>query len=601
MLFGRPRSLLWRVGLLLVIAQLLLVLIFGWLLETRITRIFNDQRLNELQSLAPWVSGALEPAGVDANRLQELLQRADLWADGLRVTIVGQDGRVLADSDEQPGGMENQREQAEIEQALRLGSGHSTRYSPVLQREMTYYAVRSGPVGNRRIVRVALPETILQRRLAQLADTLVIVLGIYLLLTIGVIYLVWRWLSQRVRELASGAMRYAGGDLSHRVPVHQGHEFEQLSEALNQMARQLSGQMGQLRMQGSEMTSILQSMSNGVIALDLDSRVLSMNRVALHMFGLMGRDVRGRLLQEFVRDPALNSFVQLAIREGEHRFEEVELAALDDRRMQLTSEPLLDAEDRIIGVVMVFNEVTLLRQLETIRTDFAANVSHELRTPIMAIQGYAELLQEDPEETHRAAYVDVVIRNTRRLSSIIEDLLMLSRLEEPGSGESLEQECVRFAGLVAGVLRDCEVDARQRRITIETDVEAELEWVVNRPLIVQALSNLVLNAVRYSHEGASVRVIARSIEDELELVVRDDGPGITPENQMRLFERFYRVDRGRSRDMGGTGLGLSIVKHIARVHGGTVQVQSTPGEGSAFTIRVPRRERRVAGEGEIET
>ncbi len=601
MLFGRPRSLLWRVGLLLVIVQLLLVLIFGWLLETRITRIFNDQRLNELQSLAPWVSGALEPAGVDANRLQELLQRADLWADGLRVTIVGQDGRVLADSDEQPGGMENQREQAEIEQALRLGSGHSTRYSPVLQREMTYYAVRSGPVGNRRIVRVALPETILQRRLAQLADTLVIVLGIYLLLTIGVIYLVWRWLSQRVRELASGAMRYAGGDLSHRVPVHQGHEFEQLSEALNQMARQLSGQMGQLRMQGSEMTSILQSMSNGVIALDLDSRVLSMNRVALHMFGLMGRDVRGRLLQEFVRDPALNSFVQLAIREGEHRFEEVELAALDDRRMQLTSEPLLDAEDRIIGVVMVFNEVTLLRQLETIRTDFAANVSHELRTPIMAIQGYAELLREDPEETHRAAYVDVVIRNTRRLSSIIEDLLMLSRLEEPGSGESLEQECVRFAGLVAGVLRDCEVDARQRRITIETDVEAELEWVVNRPLIVQALSNLVLNAVRYSHEGASVRVIARSIEDELELVVRDDGPGITPENQMRLFERFYRVDRGRSRDMGGTGLGLSIVKHIARVHGGTVQVQSTPGEGSAFTIRVPRRERRVAGEGEIET
>ena len=601
MLFGRPRSLLWRVGLLLVIVQLLLVLIFGWLLETRITRIFNDQRLNELQSLAPWVSGALEPAGVDANRLQELLQRADLWADGLRVTIVGQDGRVLADSDEQPGGMENQREQAEIEQALRLGSGHSTRYSPVLQREMTYYAVRSGPVGNRRIVRVALPETILQRRLAQLADTLVIVLGIYLLLTIGVIYLVWRWLSQRVRELASGAMRYAGGDLSHRVPVHQGHEFEQLSEALNQMARQLSGQMGQLRMQGSEMTSILQSMSNGVIALDLDSRVLSMNRVALHMFGLMGRDVRGRLLQEFVRDPALNSFVQLAIREGEHRFEEVELAALDDRRMQLTSEPLLDAEDRIIGVVMVFNEVTLLRQLETIRTDFAANVSHELRTPIMAIQGYAELLQEDPEETHRAAYVDVVIRNTRRLSSIIEDLLMLSRLEEPGSGESLEQECVRFAGLVAGVLRDCEIDARQRRITIETEVEAELEWVVNRPLIVQALSNLVLNAVRYSHEGASVRVIARSIEDELELVVRDDGPGITPENQMRLFERFYRVDRGRSRDMGGTGLGLSIVKHIARVHGGTVQVQSTPGEGSAFTIRVPRRERRVAGEGEIET
>ena len=588
MFLNRPRSLLWQLGLVLVSIQILLVLGFGWYLNSRITTFFNQQRLSELQGIAPWVAGALESAGGDTPGLQALLNRADLWADGLTVTVIDESGQVLADSDESPDVIVNQSGQPEVDKAFRLGSGDATRFNDTLQRDLFYYAVRRGPVGERQVVRVALPMTQLQQRLADLSGAIVIVLVVYLGVTMVLLFLASRWLSRRVFELSAGATRFAGGDLAHRVPVYPGQEFALLSEALNEMAEQLSEKMSQLRVQGSELNSILQSMSNGVIAIDLESKILSMSRVACGMFDLKGRDVRGRLLQEFIRDPALNRFVESSIADGERRFEEIKLEALDSRCMEVTSEPLHDAEDQIVGVVLVLNEVTLLRQLESIRTDFAANVSHELRTPIMAIQGYAELLQEDLEEPTRSKYLEVVIRNTTRLSAIIEDLLALARLEEPDSDERLFRETVAAREILEGVRRDCQDEALRREITLELHSPPDLRNFVNRQLIAQAITNLVINAIRYSESGTTVQMHAGEVEDGfIDLSVVDTGSGIEPEHLHRLFERFYRVDKGRSRDMGGTGLGLSIVKHIAQVHGGHVEVHSEVGVGSTFTIRLP--------------
>ncbi|MAB82707.1 MAG: hypothetical protein CMJ24_04625 [Phycisphaerae bacterium] len=588
MLPGRPRSLLWQVGFLLVIFQLLLVFVFGWFLESKITSFFGEQRLNELRSLAPWVAGAIEPADGNRERVQSLLNRADLWMDGLRVTVVDQDGAVLADSEEDPDRMESHRFRPEIDKALRVGSGSATRFSSTLQQELVYYAIRRGPVDRRQVVRVALPLTQLQQQLAGVSQTVVVVLCVYFLATIVIIFLVSRWLSRSVRELADGANQFAKGELAHRVPVYPGREFSLLSESLNEMAGQLSQRLGQLRLQGSELTSILQSMSNGVIALDLESRILSMNRVAQSMFDLLGRDIRGHLLQEFVRDPALSRFVQTSIEQGERRFEEIKLLAIDDRSMELTSEPLLNVDDQVVGVVLVLNEVTQLRRLESIRTDFAANVSHELRTPIMAIQGYAELLLEEEDESNRSSYAEIVIRNTRRLSAIIEDLLSLARLEEPEGIGDLSRELIMPSDILESVQQDCLDEATQRDISIEIRPASSLEAFVNRQLLIQAITNLVVNAIRYSEPGSTVELAADArIPGFVDFTVSDTGPGIAKEFQHRLFERFYRVDRGRSREMGGTGLGLAIVKHVAQVHGGSVEVQSEVGQGATFTVRLP--------------
>tara|TARA_Y100000589_G_scaffold74311_1_gene67643 strand:- start:2784 stop:4598 length:1815 start_codon:yes stop_codon:yes gene_type:complete len=590
MLYGRNRSLLWQVGVVLVVLQLVLVVVVGWFLEARIASFFNQQRLDELRSLAPWVAGSIGPAGDDTRAVQGL-SSADRWADGLRVTVVDQDGVVIADSEEDPAVMDNHRFRPEIDEAFKDGSAYATRFSSTLQQELIYYALRRGPVDRPQVVRVALPLTQLQQQLAGVSQTVVLVLCAYFLATIGIIFFVSRWLSRSVRELADGANRFARGDLTHRVPVYPGREFDLLSQSLNQMAEQLSQRLGQLRLQGSELTSILQSMSNGVIALDLDCRILSMNRVAQNMFELIGRDTRGHLLQEFVRDPELSRFVETSIRQGERRFEEIKLVSLGDRSMEITSEPLLDVEDQVVGVVLVLNEVTLLRRLESIRTDFAANVSHELRTPIMAIQGYAELLTEDQDASTRRDYAAVVLRNTMRLSAIIEDLLSLARLEEPDSTQDLSRESIAPLEILETVASDCGDEAMQRGISIEVRPGAAREVFVNRQLVIQAITNLVVNALRYSEKGSSVELAAQAtVRDCIDFTVRDTGPGIAPEHLHRLFERFYRVDKGRSREMGGTGLGLAIVKHVAQVHGGTVEVESTVGQGSMFAIRLPLME-----------
>ena len=252
---------------------------------------------------------------------------------------------------------------------------------------------------------------------------------------------------------------------------------------------------------------------------------------------------------------------------------------------------MLDVEDQVVGVVLVLNEVTLLRRLESIRTDFAANVSHELRTPIMAIQGYAELLTEDQDASTRRDYAEVVLRNTMRLSAIIEDLLSLARLEEPDSTQDLSRESIAPLEILETVASDCGDEAMQRGISIEVRPGAAREVFVNRQLVIQAITNLVVNALRYSEKGSSVELAAQAtVRDCIDFTVRDTGPGIAPEHLHRLFERFYRVDKGRSREMGGTGLGLAIVKHVAQVHGGTVEVESTVGQGSMFAIRLPLME-----------
>jgi two-component system phosphate regulon sensor histidine kinase PhoR len=363
------------------------------------------------------------------------------------------------------------------------------------------------------------------------------------------------------------------------------------------MSNQLNDQIDQLEVQRNELDAILRSMESGVIALDLSRRVLRLNKAARRLLGIWGEDARGRLLEEVTDQPALIEFVKHAMVQDGKVMDQFELYGASPTVVRVVKRSLMDAEERITGLVLIINDITRLKRLEGIRSDFAANVSHELRTPITNIKGYVETLRETTLENSDQFrnFLDVIDRNTSRLGAIVEDMLALTRIEQSGDTETLEHEPRQVAEIVRTVFSHLEPEARDREIELELDIEGQIAALVNSPLMEQAIMNLVSNAIKYTHPRTPVTVAVRRRhpEDqkhgEITIAVVDRGPGIAQEHLPRIFERFYRVDKARSRAVGGTGLGLAIVKHIAIVHGGRVDVQSEVGQGTTFTIILPDR------------
>jgi two-component system phosphate regulon sensor histidine kinase PhoR len=295
-----------------------------------------------------------------------------------------------------------------------------------------------------------------------------------------------------------------------------------------------------------------------------------------------------------VREPALNRFVASALAVETITPSEFRLGGGQGPMVQAVGEPLRNVRDQPAGLLVVLNDVTHLRRLESIRSDFAANVSHELRTPITNIRGYVETLLDVGVDDQRQAvkFLDVIKRNTDRLASIVEDLLALAHLEQPGRKVSLERIATPVHRIVDSVINQFEPQAAGKRIRIDSNVPPELMAMVNAPLVEQALGNLLSNAIMYSPTDTVVTVSARQADgNDIQIAVADQGPGIEAEHLPRIFERFYRVDKARSRELGGTGLGLAIVKHIALVHGGRIDVESEIGHGSVFRITLPSPDR----------
>jgi two-component system phosphate regulon sensor histidine kinase PhoR len=330
-------------------------------------------------------------------------------------------------------------------------------------------------------------------------------------------------------------------------------------------------------------------MIEGVLAVDATQRIVSINRAAADLLGIDALAVLGRSIQEVVRNADLRQFALQAIDCREPVEDDLVLRAARDRTLRVRGTPLRDVSGEG-GAVIVLNDITDIRHLENVRRDFVANVSHELKTPVASIKGFVETLLDgrvdDPDDRRR--FLEIVGRQSDRLGAIIDDLLALSRIEQAEGMGDLPLERVAVADVLAAVVAECGPRADDRSIAIEVESPPGLEAEVNAPLLEQALINLVDNALKYSEQGGSVILAATPTEDGmLDLIVRDHGTGIGAEHLPRLFERFYRVDKGRSRKLGGTGLGLSIVKHIVQAHGGTVAVESTLGVGSTFRVRLP--------------
>jgi two-component system phosphate regulon sensor histidine kinase PhoR len=397
-------------------------------------------------------------------------------------------------------------------------------------------------------------------------------------------------MASAVRELTVAARRMSQGDLSVRTRLDGRDELAELGSHLDRIAATLSLTLGGLRSEVDLQRRILEAMHEGVVVVDRDGRIVLVNP-ALRAMLLLGTDAVGKLLMETVRHAQLHTMLEDARDALDDRPIEIELPGLKPRRMLVQAAPLSGDDE---GLLFVFVDVTELRRLESLRRDFVANASHELRTPIAAVRSATETLRNGAlaDGIAAARFLDIIERNSVRLQNLVEDMLELSKLE---SNEfALKREHVELERVVPLVLALFRERAEKKGVRLTADLAASLPEIEGDARALEhVLSNLVDNAVKYCPAGASIVVRATEGDGRVRLVVTDTGPGIAAEHLPRVFERFYRVDAGRSRDLGGTGLGLSIVKHMVEAMRGRVSVESGVGRGSTFTVSLPRAEANV--------
>jgi two-component system phosphate regulon sensor histidine kinase PhoR len=376
-------------------------------------------------------------------------------------------------------------------------------------------------------------------------------------------------------------------DRKLRLPLET--PYKPVADLINQLLTTRERKDRQLNEQHHQQQVLLNNMSEGILTLDNDQRITGLNPSAARWLNLgNAQRVQGELFYTVCRNPKLLQMIEAVSGSSlQEEYLRLERMGMEDRIVKVKGSPLID-QDQTMGVLLVLQDVTTLRRLETLRQDFVSNVTHELRTPLTAIKGYAELLVDDPEVSDETrGYLERVLKQSTRMINIIEDLLSLTRIEDSEDSPSLAP--TEIHPLLESVLQLCEEQSRLRDLTLTLDCAEDLAADLHPALFEQAIHNLVYNAVKYTHPGTEIRIQASEANNQIRIEIQDEGPGIPEEDQARIFERFYRVDKARSRAVGGTGLGLSIVKHIILMHQGNVGVTSKPGKGTTFWIELPQR------------
>jgi len=513
---------------------------------------------------------------------------------GARISVIAADGRVLGDSEvpvEDLPRVENHAARPEVRAAMAGGVGRHRRTSATIGVSLLYVALPIVDDGRAvGVIRVALPLSAVTSSYAEIHRVMLAGGLVALVVACGIGLFVARRVTQPVVEMQAIARQMSAGDFTVRAPIRSPDEIGALGRALNGLAARLRENVHDLGHEQAKATAILDGMIEGVIAVDGRDIILLMNERARSMFGLDATRGERKPFLEVIRNTDLHEVFHESREAGEgsvsHR--ELRLASPVERRVQVNAVPLRLGPDEV-GVVMVLHDVTELRRLEQVRTEFVANVSHELRTPLTAIQGYLETLLSGALEERQNArrFLEIVFRHTERLGRLLNDLTDLSNIEL--GRVSLKLAPTRLDEVVDTVLAIMGPKAASGRVSLSSRLSAELPSVLaDRDRLVQVVLNLVDNAVKYTPQSGRVTVQARTAgEGHVEIDVIDNGIGIPPVDLPRITERFYRVDKARSRELGGTGLGLAIVKHLVFAHGGQLRIESEPGRGTTVHVTLP--------------
>jgi len=608
----KQKKLFWQIFIANLVILLLSFAVVAWYSSRTFDRYYINETGGDLENRADLIRARvveLYRAGA-GEQLRQLVVNSGR-ASRTRITVIEPDGTVIADTNEDPERMDNHRRRPEIDTAFSGETGQSLRFSNTLGQRLLYVAVplydtdghgaTASAAGTMiGVLRMSMPVTAIDQQLSKirvriLIAAMLVICGAFLLS-----FLVSKNISRPLEDMTEGAELYASGDFSRRMLLSQkttaSREIASLATAMDQMAGQLDEKIRTISDQHNQLETVFSSMAEAVIAVDNEERIISINDAAARMFDVDRSGAQGRLLQEVIRNVVLHQQIERILETRKPFEDEIVLNGTDNGGtfLQTHAVPLYGGDGNAIGALIVLNDVTRLQKLETMRSDFVANVSHELRTPITSIRGYVETLldgaldnREDSEK-----FLEIVLRQSEQLEEIIDDLLALSRIERGAKDSQVAFERQKLKPVIEEAVGFCLPKAEESGISISSDCPEHLLLNLNQTLISQAIVNLILNGITYSESGQEVKVQARELDDDgakkVVISVIDRGIGIAEEHLPRLFERFYRSDKARSRKEGGTGLGLAIVKHIVQAHGGSVEVRSSMGAGSEFRIILDR-------------
>ncbi len=511
-----------------------------------------------------------------------------------RITVVLPTGEVIGDSFARIETMENHKDRPEIKTALAGEKGVSIRYSSTLDKNMMYIAL---PVFHEEketaVIRTAVSISDIDTKVADVRNSISLALILTIIAAAIASLYVSRRITKPVEQMRKGAEEFSKGNLDNRLPSTDTLELSQLSRSMNEMASELGKKIMDVKNRSRELEAVHTSMQEGVIAVDGNEQIITINTAASKIFDFAPETLKNRNVLEVARNYDLQNFIQKAL--STHEPVEDDIVIERDERLILNihSTALYDMNEERMGTLIIFHDITRIRLLETMHKDFAANVSHELKTPLTTIKGFIETLlqmmatsstKDDIAEYGR--FLGIIEKNVNRMIGLVDDLLALARLERM-KGTGILLEIHPLTSLIQGVVKLSQEQADARNILLKVQCPDNVSAMVDPTLMEQAVFNLVDNAVKYNVEGATVTVEVAKEHGSIKIRVKDSGTGIDAEHLPKLFNRFYRVDKGRSRDQGGTGLGLAIVKHIVQYHNGRIEVESAKGKGTCFTITIP--------------
>jgi len=580
----------WKLFFTYIIIIIICVTFTGILAIISLRNFYINHLSSNLKSNATLVANILGDDLSTNNLSQIKLKTKDLGKElETRITIIDINGIVLGDSEKDPALMENHRARPEIKEALQGNNGKSIRYSSTLEIDMLYIAIpiikNNQTLG---VARLSLPLTEVNKTISNLRKIIILATVIALAIASIVSLIISLTITKPLQEMTEVSQKISKGDFGKKLEFRSQDEIGQLALSLNQMSEDLENKIKVISEDRNKMEVVLSSVIEGIAAIDREGKIILCNYAFEKIIDFPRNKALGKFHWEIIRNNQLNELLKETLQEGQALTREIILFLPSEKIFKASSAPLGE-KDNIWGAVVLLNDITKIRKLERMRVEFVANVSHELCTPLTSIRGFVETLKDgainDPKKAQH--FLEIIEKQSNRLNNLIEGILQLSKIES--QEVAMDFQLLNLKDLINKTILEFKEKIEQKRHKIKINISPQLPLVKADPEQIEVVfRNLLDNAVKYTPDGGEIYISALEKEGNICVEITDNGIGISAEHLPRIFERFYRADKDRSRKLGGTGLGLAIAKHIVQAHKGTIGVESKPGKGSKFFFTLPK-------------
>ena len=582
------------------------IYIIGWGIQYYfigpfIERFYLDEAREHLTSKAHLIQ-----SGIDTKRenvsLQDFVKKSSSLSE-IRITILDTNGVVLADSEENPGSMENHRgvnKREEIEVAIKVGIGNSQRYSTTINEDMLYVAILASVENSNIIIRTSESMQSLNTSINKARKRIVLISIIILIVIIPIVIITSRLITRPLFLIGKAAKKISKGDMMDPIPISQKsffsgtEEISSITVALNEMAKELDKKIATITKEKNEQKNILNyiniiqySMSEGLIAIDLENKISTINKAASSYLDIDRKKDIGKQYDKKIKNKAIKKIIKSILKKQRPITKEIRIGQMKKMFFTVNGKVLKDQKLKPVGCLIVMTDVTRLKQLEAMRRVFVANVSHELKTPITSIGGYIETAQKDISLETKNEFLEKAIKQNNRLNSIIDDLLRLSRIEAIEDEDAFTLSTQKLLPIIEGSVEDIRENIKKYGIKVIIECSKDIYAKIDSQLMREALINLLENAIKYGVDNSTVILSVKRKSNKILIDIENKGEVIPEKERDRIFNRFYRVDKSRSKKTGGTGLGLAIVKHISIVHNGTIEVHKSDGNTTVFRLTLP--------------